>query len=128
MDEDQKERRGAACGADEEALQGAGPGHHVRLPHAGVPGGHNYGFKTEHRVSLLTPSGHVIVPYTGYEQHVARIERGAHIGSAKLWYDQPKKRFYLLVSLEVEVAGPTPAGQTSVVGLDVGIRAPFGAS
>ena len=53
---------------------------------------------------------------------MALIERGAHIGAAKLWYDKPKKQFYLLVSLDVEVAEPTPATHTSVVGVDVGIR------
>jgi len=84
--------------------------------------GHDYSFKTERRVSILTLQGRVVVPYTGYDQHLALIERGAHIGAAKLWYDKPKKQFYLLVSLEVEVADPTSASHTSVVGVDVGIR------
>src|SRR5215469_16427074 len=84
--------------------------------------GHDYSFKTEHRVSILTLQGRVVLPYTGYDQHVALIERGAHIGAAKLWYDKPRKHFYLLVSLEMEVAEPTPATHTSVVGVDVGIR------
>jgi IS605 OrfB family transposase len=84
--------------------------------------GHDYGFKTGHRVSILTLAGRVIVPYAGYDKHVALIEHGARIGGAKLWYDQPKKRFYLLVSLEVEVAEPSPDTQTSVAGVDVGIR------
>ena len=84
--------------------------------------GHDYGFKTEQRVSILTLDGRVIVPYTGYDTHVALIQSGAHIGAAKLWYDKPKKQFYLLVSLEVEGADPTPETHTSVVGVDVGIR------
>ena len=84
--------------------------------------GHDYSFKTECRVSILTLQGRVILPYTGYREHVTLIEHNAHIGSAKLWYDKPKKQFYLLVSLEVEVADPTPQTHTSVVGVDVGIR------
>jgi len=39
-----------------------------------------------------------------------------------LWYDTPKKTFYLLVSLEVETPDPTPDPHTSVVGVDVGGR------
>src|SRR5258708_38204050 len=84
--------------------------------------GHDYSFKTEHRVSLLTLAGRVIVTYTGYEKHVALIGHGAHIGAAKLWYDKPRKQFYLLVSLEMEVADPTPATHRQVVGIDVGQR------
>ncbi len=84
--------------------------------------GHDYGFKTEQRVSILTLQGRVIVPYTGKNSHVALIHQGSHIGAAKLWYDRPKKQFYLLVSLELEVAEPAPETHTSVVGVDVGIR------
>jgi IS605 OrfB family transposase len=84
--------------------------------------GHDYSFKREHRVSILTLQGRVVLPYTGYEQHVLLISHGAHIGAAKLWYDRARKQFYLLVSLEVEVAEPTSASHTSVVGVDVGIR------
>jgi putative transposase len=84
--------------------------------------GHDYGFKTENRVSILTLSGRVIVPYRGYSEHRALLQHGASIGAAKLWYDQPKKQFYLLVSLEVEVADPLPDAHTGVVGVDVGVR------
>jgi len=84
--------------------------------------GHDYGFKTGQRVSILTLEGRVILPYTGYNQHVALIEHGASIGAAQLYYDKPKKQFYLLVSLTVSLAGATPETQTSVVGVDVGIR------
>src|SRR6266436_2626287 len=84
--------------------------------------GHDYSFKKEHHVSVLTLSGRVVMPYTGYDKHVARIGHGASIGAAKLWYDKPNKQFYLLVSLQVEVADPTPATHTSVVGIDVGLR------
>jgi len=84
--------------------------------------GHDYSFKTERRVSLLTLFGRVVLPYTGYDTHVALIQQSASIGGAKLWYDKPHKQFYLLVSLEVEVARPTPQTQMSVVGVDVGVR------
>jgi IS605 OrfB family transposase len=82
----------------------------------------DYGFKAEQHVSVLTLSGRVILPYTGYEKHVALIQKGAEIGAAKLWYDKPKKQFFLLVSLEIEVADPTPSTQKGIVGVDVGIR------
>jgi putative transposase len=84
--------------------------------------GHDYGFKRDQRVSILTLDGRVMVSYTGYAEHVALIQQGAHIGAAKLWYDKPKKHFYLLVSLEIEVADPTPESHTRVAGVDVGIR------
>jgi len=84
--------------------------------------GHDYSFKTEQRVSILTLQGRMVLPYTGYEMHVALIQSSAHIGAAKLWYDKSKKQFYLLVSLEGDVAEPTPETHTSVVGVDVGIR------
>ena len=84
--------------------------------------GHDYSFKTENRVSILTLQGRVILPYTGKDSHVTFIQQGAHIGAAKLWYDKPKKQFYLLVSLEVEVADPTPETHTQVAGVDVGVR------
>jgi putative transposase len=84
--------------------------------------GHDYGFKTEQHVSILTLDGRVVVPYTGYSKHVALLQSGAHIGAAKLWYDKPHKQFYLLVSLEVEVADPLPETHKEVVGVDVGQR------
>jgi putative transposase len=82
----------------------------------------DYSFKAGQHLSILTLSGRVIVPYAGYHKHVALLARGARIGAAKLWYDQPKKHFYLLVSLEVEVAEPTPDTHSGVAGVDVGVR------
>jgi putative transposase len=82
----------------------------------------DYTFKAEQQVSVLTLQGRIIVAYTGYEKHVTLIQHGAEIGAAKLWYDKPRKVFYLLVSLEVESADPTPEQHTSVVGVDVGVR------
>ena len=84
--------------------------------------GHDYSFKTEQRVSLLSLDGRVIVPYTSYARHVALIQQGARIGAAKLWYDKPHKQFYLLVSLEVEGADQIPTDHQRVVGVDVGQR------
>ena len=73
-------------------------------------------------MSILTLDGRVIVPYTGYNKHLALMREGASIGAAKLWYDKPRKRFYLLISLEIEVTDPTPESQSQVVGVDVGQR------
>ncbi len=84
--------------------------------------GRDYSFKTESRVSILSLDGRVIIPYTGYDQHVSLIQHGAHIGAAKLWYDKPRQQFYLLVSVEVEVDEPTPQTHTGIVGADVGVR------
>lgn len=82
----------------------------------------DYSFKTEQHVSVLTLGGRVIVPYQGFEKHVALIQHGASIKAAKLWYDKPHKQFYLLVALELEIAEPTPEVQQTVVGIDVGQR------
>jgi IS605 OrfB family transposase len=84
--------------------------------------GKDYSFKKEQQVSLLSLDGRVVVPYTGYNEHVALIQKGTEIGAAKLWYDKPRKQFYLLVTLEVEGDDPTPEKQTQVVGVDVGMR------
>ncbi len=82
----------------------------------------DYSPKEDHQVSILTLDGRVIVSYTGYDQHVALLQHGAHIGAAKLWYDRPKKQFYLLVTLELEVETPAPETHSSIVGVDVGQR------
>ena len=82
----------------------------------------DYSLKADHHVSILTLGGRVIASYTGYKEHIALIEHGAKIGAAKLWFDKPKKQFYLLVSLEVEVADPDPSTVTTITGVDVGVR------
>jgi IS605 OrfB family transposase len=82
----------------------------------------DYSFKTDSQVSILTLDGRVIVPYSGYDKHVDLIQRGANIGAAKLWYDKPKKQFYLLVSLEIETPDPTPDAHKGCAGVDVGVR------
>jgi putative transposase len=50
------------------------------------------------------------------------MRQGATIGDAKLWYDRPKKQFYLLVSLTIDLPEPTCEHFTEVIGVDVGIR------
>jgi IS605 OrfB family transposase len=82
----------------------------------------DFSLKAERQVSLLTLNGRVLVPYTGYDRHVALMQQRAHIGAAKLWYDKPRKRFYLLVSLDVAVTDPTPETHQRIVGVDVGQR------
>src|SRR5215469_5280801 len=76
----------------------------------------DYSLKEGQQVSILTLDGRVILSYTGYDKHVALLQGGASIGAAKLWYDKPKKQFYLLVTLELEVDEPTPQTHTQVVG------------
>jgi len=82
----------------------------------------DYSLKTENRVSILTLEGRVVVSYRGYRNHVALIQHGASLGAAKLWYDKPRKQFYLLVALEVEAPDATPETHTCVIGVDVGQR------
>jgi IS605 OrfB family transposase len=82
----------------------------------------DYSLKEAQQVSILTLQGRMIVPYTGYHKHVAWLHQDAHLGAARLWYDKPHKQFYLLISLEVEVADPTPHTHTNVAGVDVGVR------
>jgi putative transposase len=82
----------------------------------------DYSFKAEQHVSILTLEGRIVLPYTGYDKHITLIGHGTHIGAAKLWYDKPRKQFYLLVSLEINKAEPTPQTHKAVVGVDVGQR------
>ena len=82
----------------------------------------DYSFRREQQVSILTLDGRLHLPYTGYQHHLDLIAKGAEIGAAKLWYDQPHKQFYLLVSLTIEGSDPTPEQHRAVVGVDVGVR------
>jgi putative transposase len=82
----------------------------------------DYTFQRNQQVSVGTLNGRITIPYQGYDKHLALIRQGASIGDAKLWYDRPKKRFYLLVSLTIDLASPTPAQLNEVVGVDVGLR------
>jgi putative transposase len=81
----------------------------------------DYTLKSEQRVSLITLSGRITVPYQGYHPHVAQLAH-ATVSDAKLWYDKPKRCFYLLVPIEIEVPEPTVERYQQVVGIDVGIR------
>jgi IS605 OrfB family transposase len=83
---------------------------------------HDYSFQRNQQVSVGTLNGRLRVPYQGYDKHTALIQHGASIGDAKLWYDKPKKTFYLLVSLEIEVSELTTKHMQEAVGVDVGIR------
>jgi IS605 OrfB family transposase len=82
----------------------------------------DYSFKTNQSVSVRTLSGRIVVPYTGYDEHVMLFQKSAEIGAANLWYDKAKKQFYLLVSLEIEKPDPMVETYTGVVGVDVGVR------
>jgi putative transposase len=82
----------------------------------------DYTFQCNQRVSVGTLNGRMILPYQGRDRHVALIQHEATIGDAKLWYDKPKKTFYLLVSLEIGIDEPTCVQLGEVVGVDVGIR------
>jgi IS605 OrfB family transposase len=82
----------------------------------------DYSFKSDQQVSISGLDGRVVISYTGYDEHTKLIQKDAQIGAAKLWYDKPKKQFYLLVSLEVTTPDPTPETHTQIVGVDVGLR------
>ncbi len=82
----------------------------------------DYTFQRDSRVSVGTLNGRTCIPYQGYDEHLALIGQGATIGDAKLWYDRPKKWFYLLVSLTIDLPELTCEPFTEVVGVDVGIR------
>ena len=84
--------------------------------------GYDYSFKSDQQVSVLTLHGRIILPYQGYDRHVALIQHGATMGAAKLWYDKPHKQYYLLVSLELDLPDPTPETLPAVAGVDVGMR------
>src|SRR6266568_5518568 len=82
----------------------------------------DYTFQRNQQVSIRTLNGRISIPYQGKDSRITLIQQGASIGDAKLWYDKPKKTFYLLVSLSVEVPEPTEEQLNKVVGVDVGIR------
>src|SRR5260370_1683154 len=84
--------------------------------------GHDYSFKTEQRVSILTLQGRVILPYTGYDKHISLICADTHIVPANLSYDKARKPFSSLLSLKIEGADPTPETHTQAAGVDRGER------
>lgn len=82
----------------------------------------DYSFKKNGQVSVLTLDGRLVLSYAGYQKHLDYITQGAEIGTGKLWYDKPKKQYYLLVSLQVELPDAQPTDHKRVVGVDVGQR------
>jgi hypothetical protein len=68
------------------------------LPLSSTPDARDYTFKLDQQISLSTLNGRICVSYQGYDKHTAHMQHSACIGDAKLWYDQRKKQFYLLVS------------------------------
>lgn len=74
------------------------------------------------KVSLITLSGRIKVNYSGYYKHLDLIKNGAEIAAAKIWYDKPRKLYYLLVSLNLEVPELKPEDIKQVKGVDVGQR------
>lgn len=83
----------------------------------------DYSFVKDQKVSVITLDGRIKVNYHGYSKHLEMINSGAaRIGAAKLWYSKPKKTYYLLISLEVEVPDLTPTDINRVMGVDVGQR------
>jgi putative transposase len=94
----------------------------IAHPPCNRPDARGYTFRRNQQASSGTLNGRVAIPYQGYDEHTALIRHGATIGGAKLWYDKPKKTFYVLVSLEIEGPEPTYEQLNAVVGVDVGIR------
>ncbi len=84
--------------------------------------GYDYGFKSEQQLSIRVLERRIIMPYRGYEKHVALIRQGANCKAARLWYDKPHKQFYLLVALELAIVDLAPGVQQTIVGVDVGQR------
>jgi predicted transposase len=54
------------------------------------------------KVSLISLTGRIKVNYSGYSKQLELIKSGLKIGADKIWYDQAKKNYYLLVSLNLE--------------------------
>lgn len=84
--------------------------------------GRDYSWKKNQHVSVQTLEGRQVMAYDGYSKHLEYIAQGCKAGAAKLYYQKSKKQYYLLVSLEVEVADPQPSDHKRVVGVDVGQR------
>lgn len=85
--------------------------------------GRDYSFKKDAQVSVMTLQGRMTLGYTGWNEHVSALQNAdTDIGSAKLWYDKPRKQWYLLVAFTVELPDPLPTDHRQVVGVDVGQR------
>ena len=95
---------------------------HYSSPTVQYTNARDYTFQCDRRGSRGTLNGRISITYQGYDEHLARIRQGARIGDAKLWYDRPKKRCYLLVSLTIEIPDPPCDQFNEVLGVDVGLR------
>ncbi len=85
--------------------------------------GHDYGFKTGQQVSILSLDGRVLVPYTGYAKHVTRIQHGAQIGAAQLWYDTESLTALREWGHETDTVGDAPERRRIGAALPSGARA-----
>src|SRR5215470_13437395 len=94
-----KNQEARARGFTKKRFKGLDKAPHYVSPTLIYNSGRDYSLRTGQEVSLLTLQGRLHLPYQGYHKHVALLHQGADIGAAKLWYDQAKKRFSLLVSL-----------------------------
>jgi putative transposase len=117
-----KNQEARARGYTKKRFKGLDQPPHYVSPTLSYVYGHDCSFKSDQHVSLLTLQGRLILPYVGYDKHVALIQHGARIGGLKLWYDHIKKHFSVLVSLEIETPDPSPDQPQTIVGVDVGQR------
>lgn len=84
--------------------------------------GRDYSF-VKQGVSVITLSGRIKVPYSGYSKHTELIKSGqAKLGAAKIYYSRSTKTYYLLVSLELELQDIEPTDVKRIVGVDLGQR------
>ena len=84
--------------------------------------GRDYSWKKNQSVSVQTLDGREVMAYDGHRKHLEYIQQGCEVGAAKLYYQKAKKQYYLLVSLEVDLAEPKPGDHKRVIGVDVGQR------
>jgi putative transposase len=85
--------------------------------------GRDYSFKKAGHVSVMTLQGWMTLSYEGWNEHVLALQDpGTEVGSAKLWYDKPRKQWYLLAALTVDLPDRLPTDYRQVVGVDVGQR------
>lgn len=84
--------------------------------------GRDYSFKKNREVSVMTLEGRMTLGYAAWNAHLEDLQHpDTEIGAAKLWYDRPRKQWYLLVAYTVEK--PVKAQELKqVVGVDVGQR------
>ena len=87
--------------------------------------GRDYSWKNGGKVSVGTLAGRTVLEFDGYQKHLGYIQRGAETGGAKLYYQKPRKQYYLIVALNIELPDPQPKDHPNIVGVDVGQRYHF---